>query len=197
MDAVSEQDLELLDEHLDGALSPEEVDRVRTRLAREPGLAAALADLEAERAARSAGWASLEPDDKQASAFARRVSVAARRQETWSHVGRYARFGSAAAACMLLGYFVGWAGQDGPGSTGPGRGPGDGAGINQVGRGGDGADRNSARSAGRYRVPVGFDETGRPITQDFDTLDEAQRFAEEVRKLQDLRQDPVIIQEQL
>lgn len=195
MDAVSEQDLERLDEHLDGALPANEAERLRTRLAREPGLAAALADLEAERAARSAVWASLEPDEKQASAFARRVLMAARRQETWGHVRRYARFGSAAAACMLIGYFVGWAAQDGPGAAGPGRGPG-GSGINQISREGSG-DGSAQRTAGRYRVPVGFDETGRPITQDFDTLDEAQRFADEVRKLQDLRQDPVIIQEQL
>lgn len=194
MDTVSEQDQELLDEYLDGALPGEEAERLRGRLAREPQLAAALSQLESERAARSTVWVSLEPDDKQASALARRVSVAARRQESWGHVRRYARFGSAAAACMLIGYVVGWAAQDGP--SAPGRGPGGAAGINQVGRGG-GDGGNSARSAGRYRVPVGFDETGRPITQDFDTLDEAQRFAEEVRKLQDLRQDPVIIQEQL
>lgn len=192
MNAVSEQDLERLEEHLDGALAPDEAERLRDRLAREPRLGAALAELEAERAARAAVWASLEPDEEHARSFARRVSTAARRQESWSHVGRYARFASAAAACMLVGYFAGWAGQDG----GPGAGGMGGTSVNQISGGSGGNARSDI--AGRYRVPVGFDHAGRPITQAFDTLEEAQRFAEEVRRFQDLQQGhPVIIQEQL
>ena len=192
MNAVPEQDVESLDEYLDGALPPEDAGRLRERLAREPELAAALAELEAERAARAAVWAALEPSDAHARRFADRVTTAARRQAVWGRVGRYARFGSAAAACLLVGYLFGWANHDSaPGARPPGTVPG--TGVNTVGSGGD----RVGNSAGRYRVPVGYDEQGRPIMQAFDNLEDARRFAEELRRLRDAgERDSVIIREQ-
>jgi len=193
VNVVPEQDLELLEEYLDGALPPGEAERLRGRIGREPELAAALEELEADRASRAAVWSALEPDEAEVQRFAKRVTTAARRTEVWGHVRRYARFGSAAAACLLLGYFVGWA-EQGRGPGGPGR-PG-GTSVNQVSGGNAGS--SGARSSGRYHVPVGYDESGRPITQDFDTFEEAKRFADEVRWLQELRQDyPLILREQL
>lgn len=193
MNAVSEQDLELLEEYLDGALSPDAAERVHERLEREPEFAAALAELASERAARAAVWRSLEPGDEQVRQFAARVRTAARRQDAWGRVGRFARFGSAAAACLLVGYFFGWVNHD----LAPGGMPGTGGrtGVNQVS-----TDRGHGQAAPavRYRVPVGYDEAGRPIMQEFDNLEDARRFAEEVRRLQDVRHGyPIIIREQL
>lgn len=112
MNAVSEQDLELLEEYLDGALAPEDAARVEARLSDESEFADVLEGLRAERAIRSAAWTSLEPTPVQAKAFAAKVRTAARRQDLWSRVGHVARFGTAAAACLLVGIFIGWAGQD-------------------------------------------------------------------------------------
>ena len=192
MNAVPEQDVESLEEYLDGALPPADAERVRERLGREPEFAAALAQLEAERAARAAVWAALEPSDTEARRFANRVTTAARRQETWRRVGRRARFGSAAAACLMVGYLFGWANHEsGPGPRPPGNVPG--TGVNTIGSGGD----RVGSPAGRYRVPVGYDEQGRPIMQAFDNLEDARRFAEELRRLRDVgERDSVIIREQ-
>lgn len=117
MDAVVEQDLELLEEYLDGALTPDEIERVNDRLAGEPALAAVLAELREERATRAAVWGSLEPSDAEVRRLIARVAAAGRRQATWGRVQRYTRFATAAAACLLIGFFAGWLGHDrGPAS---------------------------------------------------------------------------------
>lgn len=196
MNAALEQDLERLDEYLDGALDADEAGRLRARLTREPGLAAVLEELESHRTARAAVWTSLESSDAQVEKFARRVTTAARRQEARGHVRRYARFGSAAAACLLVGYFVGWAGQSRNGLGLPSL-PG-GQTVNPVSQGGSVSGGHGGSTLGRYRVHVGFDERGRPITQDFESFEKAQRFADEVQGLHESRQgNPIIIREQL
>lgn len=112
MNVVSDQDLELLEQYLDGALSPEETLRVEARLSDESELADALNELDDERTARAKVWSSLEPTQAQADKFAAKVRTAARRENLWGRVGHAARFGTAAAACLLLGVFIGWMGQD-------------------------------------------------------------------------------------
>jgi S1-C subfamily serine protease len=112
VNAVTEQDLDLLEEYLDGELAPDEADRVRARLTGEPQLAAALEDIRSQRDIRAALWRENEPSEGEAQAFAARVVTAARKQDNWTRIGRYARFGSAAAACLLVGFFAGWLGRD-------------------------------------------------------------------------------------
>lgn len=111
MNVASEQDLELLEEYLDEALSSADASRVQMRLAYEPQLAAMLDELRAQRATRAAMWSSLEPSDANVKQFTAKVKVAARKQDMWYRVGHAARFGSAAAACLLVGVFIGWLGQ--------------------------------------------------------------------------------------
>jgi hypothetical protein len=115
VNAVPEQLLEHLEEYLDGALAPDEVERLNVRLAADPELAATLDELRAERETRALLWRANEPSPAQANAFAERVLTTARRTRrefNWGRLGRYAQFGSAAAACLLLGFFFGWLGRD-------------------------------------------------------------------------------------
>jgi anti-sigma factor RsiW len=105
-----------LEEYLDGALAPDEVERLNARLAADPQLAELVDELRGERETRAAVWRAMEPSESQAHALAERVLTtahrSARRDKMWIRVGRYAQFGSAAAACLLLGFFFGWLGRD-------------------------------------------------------------------------------------
>lgn len=117
MNAVPEQLLEQLEEYLDGALAPDEVERLNVRLAADPELAEALDEVRAQREMRALLWRANEPSHAEANAFADRVMSAARRapvrrEFNWGRMGRFAQFGSAAAACLLLGFFFGWLGRD-------------------------------------------------------------------------------------
>jgi hypothetical protein len=116
VNAVSEQLLEQLEEYLDGVLAPDEVERLNVRLATDPELAGLLDELRAERETRALIWHANEPGLTEANAFADRVITTARRNTrrgfNWGRLGRSAQFGSAAAACLLLGFFFGWLGRD-------------------------------------------------------------------------------------
>jgi hypothetical protein len=83
-------------------------------------LAEALADARAARESRAAVWAALEPADSQAAGFAETVITASRRQGRRSRLWQFSRFGTAAAACLLLGYFAGWVGHGRGGAAGGG-----------------------------------------------------------------------------
>jgi hypothetical protein len=115
---VTEQDLELLEDYLDGALAPDESERLYARLAEEPALADALAEARAARQTRAAVWAALEPTADQASGLADRVMTTARQQERRSRRWQFSRFGAAAAACLAIGYFGGWLGHAGGNGAG-------------------------------------------------------------------------------
>jgi hypothetical protein len=116
VNAVPEQLLEQLEEYLDGALAPEEVERFNARLGTDQELAELLDELRADRETRGLLWRANEPGLAQANAFADRVITAARRNTrrefNWGRLGRSAQFGSAAAACLLLGFVFGWLGRD-------------------------------------------------------------------------------------
>jgi anti-sigma factor RsiW len=103
---ASETDIELLESYLDDALESGEVEALRARLATEPGLVSALERLRAERGARRAFFAGLEPDDSVAQAFAVKVVGSARaRAVRRSLFPRPVRYLAAAAACVALGFF--------------------------------------------------------------------------------------------
>ena len=72
MNGVPDNDLELLEAWLDDALSASDVQRVGQRLASEPELAAEMARLRVERAARLAVWQSMTPGETDAKRFAAR-----------------------------------------------------------------------------------------------------------------------------
>src|SRR4051812_1334391 len=116
---TSETDLELLEMYLDGALERDEAETLQHRLRAEPQLSAALEDLRSQRALRQTLWQSNEPDQATADRLTWRIrgAIAAEQKQpaiapkrTWN-TWQFARFGSAAAACIVLGFAIGWVGR--------------------------------------------------------------------------------------
>lgn len=107
MNAIGEFDLELLEDYLDDALSPAQVEHVARRLADEPELALAMHELRAARVLRTAAWRGLEPGEAAAADVARCVSSFVRRTERNRSVRRGVLVGGAAAAVVAL-FVAGW-----------------------------------------------------------------------------------------
>ncbi len=126
---VKEMDLELLEQHLDGALESAALSQLQARLASDAALSDALTELKAQRAARSAVWQSIDPDTGAADRLIWRIRgamlnqdravtqlVPAQSRSVWNP-WRIASISSAAAACVLLGFAVGRIGH-GPSTSG-------------------------------------------------------------------------------
>ena len=115
--SASDTDLELLDAHLDGELPAEQAEELRVRLDVDPSLAAALEALRAERGVRQQAWRSMEPaDDAAVDRFADRAIAATRstsRRERFDFVLTKLKQVAAAAACVAIGFSVGWLGRGG------------------------------------------------------------------------------------
>jgi hypothetical protein len=117
-----ETDLEQLEMYLDGALEPAELTALEARLKSEQSLAQTLTELKAQRALRAAVWQSIEPDSAAADRLTWRIRGAMLQQQQqqqqqqektvaqptrgWNP-WRFASVGSAAAACLLLGFMFG------------------------------------------------------------------------------------------
>lgn len=118
---ISDNDLELLETYLDQALDAGEVNSLRGRLTVEPELAAELDELRAQRSMRQAVWQAIEPDQMAADRLAWRMqgAILAEKKNRWHGWGQWqiARTGMAAAACIMLGFFVGVAGRRGQAIT--------------------------------------------------------------------------------
>jgi anti-sigma factor RsiW len=165
--SLTDQDLDLLDAHLDDALSPIEAEHLRLRLAAEAELAAGLEQLRAERAARQAAWQAMDAAESAAATLATDTLVRAKSHERWSRIARAAGALAAAAACFM----AGWVGrtaatveaQDVP------RRPAVSAKSQPA--------RPTDRGPGTYQVAL-TDSSGNVLAvQKFTRLDEAQRFA--------------------
>jgi hypothetical protein len=105
---VSDEDLEVLENYLDGALAPREVERVTRRLSVDPDWADALDRLRAERAVRQAVWQSIEPDVPAAHAAGRAAAAAAVRADRSFRFARRLRRASGVAAGLLVAFAGGW-----------------------------------------------------------------------------------------
>src|SRR6266849_6510226 len=99
---VSDDDLELLETYLDGAIDPAESTSLQIRLTVEPTLNTALEELRAERSMRQAVWRAMEPDQLSADRLTWRIQGAMTAQQSASRRGwgqwDFARTGTAAAA---------------------------------------------------------------------------------------------------
>ncbi len=110
---VSENDLEVLETYLDGGAGNAEEKVLLDRLIKEPALAAAMETVRAERQLRAAVWQSCEPGDERVERLMGRVERKIDHHWNWTKRLSQLRMVSGAAACILVGVFVG--------RVGPGR----------------------------------------------------------------------------
>ena len=115
--SVSEHDLELLETYLDNELAPDDMESIRARLKREPGLAAALDQLTRDRQLRHRVFFEVDREiatTARASTdeIARSLRQAAVREVAWSNRRNIFRQLSAAAACIVVGLLAGWFGRE-------------------------------------------------------------------------------------
>jgi anti-sigma factor RsiW len=176
--AVNENDIDLLLDYLDRELPVSDCEGLWRRLAVETDLAAELERLRADAALRGQVWSSLEPDDQTDRILQTSILRAAWRDDWMSGVRRILRVGIAAAACILFGFTVGWFGRDSrlalPAS-----------GVQVLSN----SDGTAGHGAGKYVVDV-RDDTGRTVAApQFDSFEEARRFADDVARYQAGRQE--------
>jgi hypothetical protein len=180
---LSESDINLLDSYLDDALSASEVQSLDARLTEEPELASSLDSLRAERKARAAVLMTLTPSAQDAGQFSDTVIKSVRRREQTRWWMRNIRIGVSVAACLVIGFSVGWVGR--------GHGPI----IQQVAKpltppnqeGGQAQrviDVPKAPQTGQYQVAL-LDEKGKVIaTHRFNKIEEVKRFADDLAQSQ-------------
>jgi anti-sigma factor RsiW len=105
---MTEADLMLLEEYLDGELSAADARALEERSLREPALASELNRLRADRQIRAQAWRAMEGDEAAVTAVAGRVIANIERRESFTFLLRGLRIGAAAAACIVLGLTVGF-----------------------------------------------------------------------------------------
>src|SRR5215813_11351804 len=108
--SLSDDQIELLECYIDGELPANDEDALRRRLESEPLLASALESLRQERQTRMAVWQGCEPSEASVKRLIAKVGAAVDRHNVWAYrLARY-RIPFAAAACILIGFTVGWLG---------------------------------------------------------------------------------------
>jgi len=191
-----EQDLEQLEQYLDGALDSAAISQLHTRLTADSALASALAELKTQRAVRLAVWQTIDPDSASADRLVWRIkgamlnqerTVAVKPSKTWNS-WRISSVGSAAAACVILGFMFGRAGHN-PAPTPVTTGTpvvGDSTGSQLVQYPASVQSPNSAQLVANNKpklsVPI-TDEYGRVVAwQTFDNPEDAKNFTEDLHK---------------
>lgn len=108
---LSDDQLELLEAYLDGELTTAEEDALRQRLEAESELAAALKTLRGEREVRGMVWKTCEPSQASVAQLISRVERAVDQHSAWTYRIAQWRVPMAAAACIIIGFSVGWLGR--------------------------------------------------------------------------------------
>jgi anti-sigma factor RsiW len=160
---VREDDVEMLEAYLDGELAPGEIDAINARLGAERGLNDALAEMWRSRELRVEAFARFEPTENEASIVA--SAILAKARPVAGRIGRgwrYVAAVTAAAACVMIGVFIGRAG-----NTGPAR-----------------PDNPDIVAREIYEVAL-RDQTGKIVAvQKFESIEEAQAFATDLARWQ-------------
>jgi len=163
---ITDTDIDLLEMLLDGELSCEQEQALRARLAEDAPLARALRELQQQRRLREEYYASLEADEAACSRVYDAVMRSVRRHDAAVRVRRALAVCAAAAACLAAGVFIAHI------SAGPRRAP----------------DRVSVSQQVFYNVAI-TDENGSVIAvQQFDSLEKARRFSEDLARWQENQQ---------
>ena len=193
--AIVESDLELLEESLDGGLDAGASAALNVRLASDKDLAAQLVMLKSQRAIRQAALTSMEPDAASAERLIWRVRGAMHDQKSkpaqpvrvWNS-WNFASFGSAAAACLMVGFLFGRVGHSGIATTQEHN-----PGIASNGGGSSLVDvKNDASSSPSQFVSMGhLPQISVPVTneygqvvawQNFDNPEQAKSFTEDLHR---------------
>ena len=162
---IEDGDIELLEAMLDNELPAEQHESLRQRLAREPKLAAELEQLRAERKLREEMFLSLEGGEEQVVARILAAATPARSGDSTGMSGRAGptglrlRYAMAAAACVVIGFLIGWMGASGSKSS-------------------------AIASPPPYQVEL-RDESGQVMAvQKFSTLEKAREFSNDLQQWQ-------------
>ena len=160
---LEEHDWEILSRRLDGDLTDAEETELSGRISREPELKSALDELTAGQRATNSLWPSLEPSQLEADVLTKcAISNARRRRVSW-----WPRI-AAIAACLLISFCAGWLVRA--------RQPGGVAHLQPT----------TSNPQSPYRVALTDEQGHVAAVQDFDSADEAKRFAHDVMQWQDL-----------
>lgn len=172
--SLPEHELETLEAYLDGELPAPEGDALIDRLRSEPTLASALQALQAEREVRGTVWRSFEPSDATVQKLIGRVEKKINNHWSWASRLSNLRMVSGAAACIMVGVWVGWAGRGRNSPQPDARAP-----VFH------GANNAGVASSGPVEVPL-VDEYGHVVAvQRFESSDKAQEFIEDMRQWQE------------
>lgn len=159
---MNETELDILETWLDGELGPVEANDLQKRLTGDPELSAALAGLRHERELRSAHFSAIESSDSESHDFLNRVEANLARRRRWILYAQFARAAGAIAACMAIGFGVGW-----------------------IGRGSPATPANPTAASPVYQVNIS-DESGRVIgVQHFNSADQAREFSDDLGRWQE------------
>jgi hypothetical protein len=187
---MNDNDLQILESYLDGDMSPVQSEELWKRLAMERELAAELEKLRGEHALRQGVWTSLEPAEHTAAQLEYSIVRGARRQEVFAMVSKGMGILTTVAACILMGFTIGWLGHD---RYNPGTGavPTDSHG--NVGNVSNVSDVRvvspNSNSAAPGIVDI-RDSSGRVIAQQqFSSRDEAESFVRDFQNAQANRRD--------
>ncbi len=109
--AVTDEQLGMLEAYIDGELPADQEDGLRKQLEADSELAGALEMVRGERTRRENFWRACEPDELTVQRLVMRVEAAVNRHAIWAYRLARWRIPSAAAACILIGFMVGWIGR--------------------------------------------------------------------------------------
>lgn len=186
MNAISEFDLQLLEDYLDDALSPAQVEHVARRLAEEPELALAMHELRAARVLRAAAWRAMLPSEAEAAEVTRRVAGAVRRDARTHRLWRGAWAGTGIAAALAV-FVTGWSLRQPAGSPAPQQIAREDKPV--VIRSQPVAIRPAPAAAAAFHVAL-LDSRGNVIpVQKFSKADDARQFAQDLMTYEDRRQE--------
>jgi hypothetical protein len=161
---VSDSDLAMLELMLDGELPEEAAETLRNSMQHDKDLAAAWDELQAQRSARLTIWHDDQPSQQRANMVASRVLRKIRLDRAWVRWGLSVQLGGAVAACVVMGFGLGWYGR---GTRPVAQSP---------------VVISPQSNMPPYRVEL-TDDQGRPVAaQPFQSLDQAMQFANDVNQ---------------
>ena len=183
---MNEREIDLLEAYLDDALLPDQVQRVDQQVNDQAQWSEALDALKQRRADRVAAFASGAPAQAEADQFANQLLASLRQREWQKKWSRVMRGAAAVAACVLLGFGVGWIER----GQRPAPAPIHARSVEPRGRGDSRIVLHAPKpaEAAPYQVAV-LDEDGNVIAvQPFNKLEEARQFADDLAQYQARRQ---------